>query len=233
MGTVWGKESSVSREVLFMRKSIADGLRLAGSLMLCRQPWSKADLDKGLVDRCPYCYDEILKQSKNSRCEHCFGIGLDGGYKPVFMVRAQLQNNTGNHDVSNNAGLSEEQRSTMKLACDGHIYSTGDLFAEIVEIEDCKPLKIGRVFQISGDVTRQTIQGVVSTDNPDAIMNLTDRMVAQQATAKLLLGTDERLLRSNEFWGVESRSNPERSASVEPFEETTFADRFHMSSWGL
>lgn len=233
MGTVWGEDTNVSREVLFMRKSIADNLRWAGSLMLCRQPWTKKDFDEDKVGKCSYCYDEVLKQSKTTRCKHCFGTGFEGGYKPAFIVRAQLQNNTSNHDVSNNAGLSEEQRSTLRLACDGHIYGSGDLFAEIVEMKDNRPTKVGRVFQVSGDIVRQTIQGLVSTDNPDAIMNLTDRMVAQQATARLLLGTDERVLCSDEFWGVDKEDNPVKDTTVKPLDDTTYAERYHMSSWGL
>lgn len=233
MGTVWGKETKVSREVLFMRKSIADNLRWAGSLMLCRQPWTKSDKDSGEAKRCSYCYDEVLKQTKNSRCKHCFGTGFEGGYRPAFIVRAQLQNNTANHDSGDNSGLKEEQRSTIKLACDGHIYGSGDLFAEIIEMKDNRPTKIGRVFQLSGDIMRQTVQGLVSADNPDAIMNLTDRMISQQGTVKLLLRTDERVLCSNDFWGVDHEGNPQKDSTVIPFDDTTYADRYHMSSWGL
>lgn len=233
MAKVWGEDSAVSREVLFVRRSIADALRWSGTVMLCRQPWSKSDFNAGRVGHCPECYDEVLKQQRNMRCRGCYGIGFEGGYKPAFAVRAHIQNNSANHDVGDNAGMREEQNPTIKLACDGHIYGSGDLFAEVLEISGGVPSRIGRVFQISGSINRQTVQGLVSTEKWEAGMDLTDRMVAQQGTVKLLLATDERVLCSDEFWGIGKGDNPLRTADIRDITEVTDAERNHMSSWGL
>ena len=44
---VWNKDSRVSREVLFVRRSVMDGMRWAGTKMVCRMSWGEGDFENG------------------------------------------------------------------------------------------------------------------------------------------------------------------------------------------
>lgn len=227
---------SASREVVFIRMSIADGFRIAGGTFIYRQKYTQKDYENGVAKRCPYCYDEVLKQVKNSRCKHCYGTGMaDGGYRERGMVRAHLTENT--RDTENkfeNQGIREVQDMTIKLPYYPH-FNSGDVFAEVLSMEGGVPSKLGRMFQINGDVNRKTVQGVVSNNVVDLTMELEDRIVSQEATVKLLLDTDDKYLLSDDFWGVEHGANPDDSDYIPPknVEEMSHWEMYHTSSWGL
>ena len=158
----------------------------------------------------------------------------DGGYKSLMVVRAHVTENS--RDCQNkmeNAGIREQQDMTIKLPFKP-LFGSGDVFAEIIEMRDGRPTVLGRMFQINGDVTFKTIQGVVSNNNFDMEMDLNERLVSQEAQVKLLFDTDDKYLLSDEFWGLDSVRNPDTSG-YEPMklEDMTLADRYHASSWGL
>lgn len=225
----------ISRESAFIRHSITDGLRIAGGLYLFRQKYTHRDFVDGNIGHCPYCYDELLKQVKNSRCKYCYGTGMaDGGYKPVGVIRAHLTENTRDYqNKMENAGIREQQDMTMKLPFEPQ-FNSGDVFAEIIEMSDGIPLTIGRIFQINGDVTFKTIQGVVSGNVVDMEMDLNKRLVSQEAQVKLLFETDDKYLLSDDFWGIDSVRNPD-THEYEPdnIANMTEVDRYHSSAWSV
>lgn len=223
----------ISREARFIRQSVQDGFRLAGSLLLCRQVYDKRDHDYKGVPYCRYCYDPVLKQRSDSRCPHCFGTGFaNGGYGERFMVRAHIQENNQFDEKVETQGLKQEQQVQLKLPVEP-IFRNGDVFAEVRVNERGVPYEIGRVFQLDGPVTRKTVQGVVSDVQLDAMQRLEDIMVSQEGQAKILLDTDERYLRSDEFWGVSLVPNPDPYADYEipTLDGMDERDRYHAAVW--
>ena len=227
---------SASRETIFLRQSINDGLRIAGGLYICRQKYTQRDYNLGTVERCPHCYDEVLKQVKNSRCKYCYGTGMaDGGYRQPMVVRAHLTENT--RDYQNkfeNAGIREMQDMTIKLPYEP-LFNSGDVFAEITAMDDGEPKQLGRMFQITGDVTWKTVQGIVSNNRVDLTMELKDRIVSQEASVKLLFETDDKYLLTDEFWGIGYTYNPDESGYHGPvhIDDTDIITRYHISAWSI
>ena len=81
------------------------------------------------------------------------------------------------------------------------IYTDGDVIAEVRAYSSGKVTEIGRVFMVDGPLAIKTLQGSVS-NNKDGNMKLEDLVISQSATAKTLLGTDTKMLRSSYFWGL-------------------------------
>ena len=225
-----------SRETIFIRQSITDALRIAGGLFAYRRKYNQRDINQEAIEHCPYCYDEVLKQVKNSRCKYCYGTGMaGGGYRPLAVVRAHLTVNSRDYENKfENAGIREAQDMTLKLPYEP-LFNSGDVFAEILEMEDGIPKRLGRMFQIAGDVTWKTIAGIVSNNRDDLTLDLRDRIVSQEAQVKLLLETDDKYLVSDEFWGLDYSYNPDESGYKGPIEieDTDVRTRYHSSGWAI
>ena len=228
-----------SREVFFTRMAVIDGFRLAGGLFLCRQKYMLQEYEDGLVEHCPYCWDELLKQSNNTRCPHCFGSGYaDGGYKPPMIVRAHVSENSRDYLNKNDQtqGVREQQDMSIKLPFEP-LFHSGDVFAEVLEMEYGQPVVLGRMFQIGGEVTYKTVQGIVSNNRIDLTMDLRERIVSQEASVKLLLTTDDKYLTSNAFWGI-SRNDILRNPDMTDYEPNellmmNYVDQRHAGAWKL
>lgn len=80
-----------------------------GELVIIRQPWRWFNFEAGEVGRCPVCggggvanagsvddrLAQVYKQAGDSRCPACFGIGYEGGFKPiVFFMHAFVPEET-------------------------------------------------------------------------------------------------------------------------------------------
>ena len=188
----------VSREVLYTRKAVEDGMRLCGSTWLVRRMWTLQDLADGLVKRCPVCWDEVNHQSKRPNdCPNCYGTTFDGGYRPLEMRRMVVNENGSDNTEYDNHGTREKFDVTVKMAVEP-IYHDGDLLCEVLEMTGTLVTLRGRIFQLDGRVKYQTIQGVVSSNNTEMTTNLQRMLVSQSGTAKLLLPTDFRY--SDELW---------------------------------
>lgn len=195
----------ISHEVNWVRRGVRDGFRWAGTKMICRQVWTIYDYEQELVNRCPDCYDDVLKQVSNTRCPSCYGTGFEGGYKPPIIIWASIAENVNQNRKHENAGVRPESSPQIRLPTDMNFHD-GDVFAEIREMTcDC-PTKLGRVFMLNGPVDRKTVQGWVSNNNRDgARVTAIEQMVVSQAgTVKELLPTDLIYDSIEEFFGVDS-----------------------------
>ena len=198
---VWNKDSRVSREVLFVRRSVMDGMRWAGTKMVCRMSWGEQDFENGTIGHCPYCWDEVLKQVTNTRCPHCHGTGYEDGYAEPFPLWCSILENSPVDEKHEKAGYRDEQNVKLVLPCEP-IFKDGDIFAEVRK-ENGRPLEIGRIFMLDGPVERQTVQGWVSDDHCDnrRRSRVEDIIVSQRGTAKVLLPTDSLYSETIDFWG--------------------------------
>lgn len=201
MNQIWGKDSRVSREVLFTRRSVMDGMRWAGTKMVCRMSWSESEQENGLVEHCPYCWDEVLKQVSNTRCPHCQGTGYKRAYAEPFIVWCSIHENSPQDEKHEKGGHRDEQNVRLVLPSEP-IFKDGDIFAEIRRECDGHVTEIGRIFMLDGPVERQTIQGWVSDDGHDGFRRsrVEDIIISQRGTAKLLLPSDSIYEAEAEFW---------------------------------
>ena len=190
---MWKWSSERSHEVEWVRRGVRDGLRWAGTEMLCCQRWTLWDFNQGRVERCPDCYDEVLKQVSNTRCPSCYGTGFKGGYSSPFRTWASISENQAQasdekHELQ---GVRQPGKLAIKLPVD-HIFHEGDLFAEIRAQSGGKPTELGRIWRIMSAVSHQTTQGWVSDDNDDDSRTtiLEDIMTSQSGFVGLLLPTD-------------------------------------------
>lgn len=182
----------LSREVLYMRRSVLDAMRWAGTKVVVRRAWTLGDLEEGRVTHCPRCWDPMLRQVRDTRCPFCYGTGYEGGYRPMEVTWASIsENSAASGDRQEQAGVREQQDMTIKLPCEP-IFHNGDVFAEIRREVDGKVTEIGRVFTLDGAVQRQTVQGWVSNVTNDRETRVEDMVVSQSGTLKLLLPTDVR-----------------------------------------
>lgn len=198
---VWDRCSRVSREVLFTRRSVIDGMRWAGTKMVCRMSWGEGDFRKGDIQHCPHCWDEVLKQVTNTRCPYCHGTGYSDAYSDPFPLWCSIQENSPVDEKHEKAGHRDEQSVKLVLPCEP-IFKDGDIFAE-VRRENGRPIELGRIFMLDGPVERQTIQGWVSDDYVDEHRRsrVEDIIVAQRGTAKVLLPSDSLYSEGVGFWG--------------------------------
>ena len=203
-GRVWRWDTRLSRETEFLRRSVMDGFKWAGTILLCRQAYTQDDVDSGKVGHCPDCWDEVLKQVSNTRCKSCFGTGYaGGGYGPVFVTPGSIMENSPQDDKYEKAGMRSEQDMALKLPCEP-IFHNGDMFAEVRRSIDGKATELGRIVRLDGPVRRQTVQGWVSNNTNDRETRVEDMIISQEGTAKLLLPTDPSYLRSEEFWSLQA-----------------------------
>lgn len=174
-----------------------DGMKWAGTKMVCRLSKQAGS------EHCPYCWDDVLKQVKNSRCPHCHGTGFAEGYGKPFVLWCSIQENAAVTDKTEKPGLRTEQNVRLVLPCEP-IFKNGDIFAEIRSEEDGYVSEVGRIFMLDSPVERQTIQGWVSNDNVDSERRsvVEDIIIAQRGTAKLLLPTDSLYEEGASFWGA-------------------------------
>src|SRR5688572_25132744 len=74
-----------------------EALQQFGEKIVLRLAWKVEDFEAGLVDRCTECmqggelsvqqrYAELYKDSGDSRCLSCYGIGFEGGFKPYVYI---------------------------------------------------------------------------------------------------------------------------------------------------
>lgn len=199
---LWGMLSARSREVEWVRLGVRDGLRMAGTMVMCRQAYTLADLKNG-AQMCHACYDPVLKQSANQCCPYCYGTGFEGGYKPPFKTWCALAENSPTDDNTSKAGIRPAGNMTVKLPVD-RIFHDGDVFCEIRRQRGGKVLELGRMFQIEGPLRRQTVQGWVSDTGGDGSRGdvVEDMLVSQEGTVKLILPTDA--MYSPDFWGIDA-----------------------------
>ena len=198
---IWDKGSRVSREVLFTRRSVMDGMRWAGTKMVCRMSRSESDVNNGALSHCPHCWDEVLRQVVNTRCPYCHGTGYEHGYAEPFVLWCSIHENSSTDMRGEKQGVRDEQNVRLVLPCEP-IFGDGDLFAEI-RAERCgKVTEIGRIFQLDGPIDRQTIQGWVSDDGHDGYRRtrVEDIIISQRGTAKLLLPSSPIYEAGVEFW---------------------------------
>lgn len=206
---IWDKHSRVSREVLFTRRSVMDGMRWAGTKMVCRMSWSQAEHDDGHVRHCPYCWDEVLKQVSNTRCKHCHGTGYEDAYAEPFVVWCSIHENSPVDEKHEKMGYRDEQNVRLILPCEP-IFKDGDIFAEIREECHGHVKEIGRIFMLDGPVERQTIQGWVSDDcwDGERRSRVEDIIISQRGTAKLLLPSDSIYQAGPDFWDCPDADGP-------------------------
>lgn len=202
---LWGGLRRRSREVEWVRMGVRDGLRMAGTMAVCRQCYTAADLSTGLATMCSRCYDPVLKQCGNTCCTGCYGTGFEGGYKPPFKVWCSIMENSPQDDAVDKAGIRPDGPMTVKLPVD-RIFHDGDVFAEIRLQRGGEVLELGRTFILDGPVRRQTVQGWVSDTGGDGSRStvVEDILVSQEGTAKLVLPTDPIYTAGPDFWGVET-----------------------------
>lgn len=189
----------LSREVLYTRKAVEDGMKLCGATWLVRRMWTLQDLADGLVKRCPICWDDVSHQSKRPNdCPNCYGTTFDGGYRPLEMRRLVVNENGSDNTEYDNHGTREKFDVMVKMAVEP-IYHDGDLLCEVLEMTGTLVTMRGRIFQLDGPVKYQTIQGVVSSNNTEMTTNIQRMLVSQSGGAKLLLPTDARY--ADALWG--------------------------------
>lgn len=203
MGRIWNRDVRVSRETFFSRMSVRDGMKWGGTLLACRRSYHQQDIESGRVAHCPKCWDEVLKQVRNSRCPECFGTGYEGGYMPVETIWGLILENEQQDDLTETAGLAQSQNMTVKLPCEP-IFRDGDMFAEVRRSIGGRILELGRIMRIDGPVKRTTIQGWTSNNTNDRETVVEDMVVSQEATAKLMLPSDVSYAMSEKFWGLEA-----------------------------
>lgn len=206
---VWDKKSRVSREVLFVRRSVMDGMRWAGTKMVCRMSWSQGEYDDGLIGHCPYCWDEVLKQVINTRCPYCHGTGYADAYAEPFALWCSILENSPVDEKREKPGGRDEQNVKLVLPSEP-LFKDGDLFAEIRRERDGHITEIGRIFMLDGPVDRQTVQGWVSDNCWDDVRRsrVEDIIVAQRGTAKLLLPSDSIYQAGVDFWDCHCADGP-------------------------
>lgn len=198
---IWNKGSRVSREVLFTRRSVMDGMRWAGTKMVCRISRSQGEIDSGELKHCPHCWDEVLKQVSNTRCPYCQGTGYELGYKEPFVLWCSIHENSPMDEKDEKPGIRDDQNVRLVLPCEP-IFGDGDVFAEIRAECNGHVTEIGRIFQLDGPIERQTIQGWVSDDGHDGYRRtrVEDIIIAQRGTAKLLLPSSPVYEAGVDFW---------------------------------
>lgn len=207
MGDVWGVPSRLSRETKFIRRSVLDGFVWAGTKLLYRQAWHVHDYEQGRVKHCHFCYDDVLKQVKDSRCPYCYGTGYKGGYKPVGWTWGSILENSPSDERAETQGERTEQNMQLKLPSEP-IFRNGDIFAEIRRMVGGKPVELGRIVMLDGPIRWQTVQGWIENVTVDRENRVEDIIVSQEGTVKLLLPTDIRYAYSNEFWGIGVDAEP-------------------------
>lgn len=205
----------VSREVLYTRKAVQDGMRLTGASWLVRRTWTLQEVERGAISRCPACYDPITNHASNSRCPVCYGTGYDGGYKPVELVRILVTENQPYDIRPEKAGSHDVFNVNVKMACEP-IYHNGDVFAEVLEMTGTKVSLVGRMFKLDGAVKAQTLQGVTSSNNVEMTTNWQRMLISQSGTGKLLPGTDLIVEDSQKFWGAPCDLREVRDIEIKP-----------------
>ena len=108
----------ISREVLYTRKSVEDGMRLCGATWLVRRMWTLQDLKDGLVKRCSVCWDEVNHQSKRPNdCPNCYGTQKDKGYQDpvVTYMRIMTISTTTQHDSQDGVGSTDPSIQLARL----------------------------------------------------------------------------------------------------------------------
>jgi hypothetical protein len=218
MPEMWKWSSDRSHEVEWVRRGVRDGLRWAGTEMLCCQRWTLWDFENGLVKRCPDCYDEVLKQVSNTRCQSCYGTGFEGGYGKPFRTWASISENQAQAEDEKHElqGVRQPGQVSIKLPVD-HIFHNGDVFAEIRAQENKVVTQLGRLWVIDTPVAHQTTQGWVSDDNDDDSRTtiLEDIMTSQAGTVKLLLPTDVLYVNAQKLFGAPVKPYVTPSANQE------------------
>lgn len=192
-----------SHEAAWIRRGVRDGFRWAGTKVLVRQAYTISDFKLGVVNRCPTCFDEVVKQVSNTRCPDCWGTGFEGGYRPPFVTWCSILENVPQDERHQNDGIDFAGDTTIKLPVD-RVFRDGDIIAEVRRMENDWPVELGRVFRLDGPVRQQTVQGWVSNDNVNAERRtrLEDILVSQEGPAKLLLPTDMICQNAETFFGL-------------------------------
>lgn len=223
-------DTRLSREVEFVRRSVLDGFKWAGTKLICRRAYHFKDFDEGVVEHCPDCWDEVLHQSSNSRCSTCHGTGYVGGYGEPFLTWGSiLENQPKDEDKGETPGLRDDKNMELRLPSEP-IFSNGDVFAEVRRTgDDGYPTELGRIMMLDGPVRMQTVQGWV--DNVVALREsrVEDMIVAQQGTVKLLLPTDDIYESSMEFWGIGVDAEPYVREATELRPDETFNN--DLNNW--
>ena len=201
MGLVGNFNTNLSREVFYARRDVEEAMKLAGCRLLVRRAWTLEDENSGAITRCPDCWNTVLLQCDNSRCTTCYGTGYaGGGYRPVEPIRGFVNEANSKDKIVEARGERTSDNVQIQLPCTP-IYTDGDVIAEVRAYSSGKVTEIGRVFMVDGPLAIKTLQGSVS-NNKDGNMKLEDLVISQSATAKTLLGTDTKMLRSSYFWGL-------------------------------
>lgn len=217
MGTVGRRATRLSREVEYLRRSVVQAYMWSGERYLVRRRWTMADVENGLVVRCPYCWDDVLKQSTNTRCPHCFGTTIYGGYRPTEIIWGSMSmNGSRAEDALNEKGVRDEQTMTLKVSCEP-IFHGGDVFAEIRSMDGERVTELGRVFVAQRFVTYKTVAGRTSTSTYDAARRVEDVIVSQVLILKPILKTDQRYATEGFWaWGLDAEYSQPNGADPVP-----------------
>lgn len=223
-------DTRLSREVEFVRRSVLDGFKWAGTKLICRRAVHYKDFADGLAEHCPDCWDEVLHQSSNSRCPTCHGTGYLDGYGEPFMTWGSiLENAQVDEDKGETAGLRTEKNMELRLPSEP-IFSNGDVFAEVRRTDgDGVPTELGRIMKLDGPVRMQTVQGWVCNVVERRETRVEDIIVSQQGTVKLLLPSDDLYDTADDFFGLGVPLQPYVREATEMRPDETFTN--NLNNW--
>lgn len=176
-----------SREVKNFRKYRNEAYALAGNIFLMRRAFTPWHFDEGLVGRCPKCYDDVYTKSVDANCPVCYGTGFDGGYMAPELVHGIISYDISNGFQSNKHGVTDNYGTTFQCEYPPLI-AENDMVAFVASVE---PLIISQVMNIDGNISFETIHGIVS-NNKDGVMIQEDAIIGQSGNAKTMYINDIR-----------------------------------------
>lgn len=97
-----------------------NALTLFGEYAMFVLLWRIADHNKGLVERCSVCWDDIAEaygQSPREKCEGCFGTTFEGGFK-ARIIRPSLWDANEAANVSHRRGETETANTSIQTTED-------------------------------------------------------------------------------------------------------------------
>lgn len=97
--------------------------------------WHLEDHQKGLVGRCPTCYEaqgqiaEVYGQASHAKCLDCFGTSFEGGFK-ALIVRPAIFSDSDDNETKHSRGVVTPQDLTIESTPDFRV-RTGDFALRI------------------------------------------------------------------------------------------------------
>lgn len=148
-----------------LRKHNIQAYKKRGLAIVVRGSWGADDVEAGLAIPCPECYEPAYKQTSNTNCPLCVGVGFVGvengeGYAdPVFTWGNIILSEEGFDKTSKKGAGEWETEGGSSSVCHNPIITPDDIIFTVDAFSGETALAVSGMFQVNGAVRYQTMRG--------------------------------------------------------------------------